>query len=92
METYQILGLIGSLLLIIVLIIPISFFYYHYSMMGYYGGMMGFGMFYGGFFFLFLPILAFILGIIGSLISDRTIAGVLLIIASIFSLTAMFLE
>ncbi|MBP1358202.1 MAG: hypothetical protein JZD40_06940, partial [Sulfolobus sp.] len=63
---------------------------YGSGMMGqnYGRGMMGGGMMYGGFsFFLIIP--AFILGIIGSLISDRTVAGVLLILASVFSLPAM---
>ncbi|QXJ29254.1 hypothetical protein J5U23_02123 [Saccharolobus shibatae B12] len=82
MENYQILGLVGSLLLIVGIAIPFAFFYPRYGMMGY-GGMM----FYG--FMGFLVISAFVLGIIGSLISERTIAGVLLVLAAVLPIPAM---
>jgi hypothetical protein len=51
--------------------------------------MMGYGgmMFYGFMEFLVIP--AFVLGIIGSLISDKTIAGVLLVLAAVLSIPAM---
>lgn len=83
METYQILGLIGSLLLLVALFIP--FMFYGYDMMGRVC-MMG-GPF---FFFPFIAIPALILGLVGSLISDRQIGGILLIIAAILSLPVFF--
>ncbi|QGA54072.1 hypothetical protein GFS03_05560 [Sulfolobus sp. E5-1-F] len=89
MENYQILGLIGSLLLIVGIGFSFAFYYPSYGMMGVYGyGMMGRGMMFFGFMGL-LIIPAFVLGIIGSLISDRTVAGVLLILASVLSIPAM---
>ncbi|MEM1599701.1 MAG: hypothetical protein QXW51_02625 [Sulfolobaceae archaeon] len=91
METYQILGLIGSLLLLI-LIIPFFAFTYHHAYQGY--GIVGrhfYGMMYGMFFVLpFFILIPFALGIIGSFITDKIIAGILLIIASIFSLPIFF--
>ncbi|MEM4086689.1 MAG: hypothetical protein QXR34_10090 [Saccharolobus sp.] len=83
METYQILGLIGSLLLLI-LIVPFFAFTYHHAYQGY-------GMMYRMFFVLpFFILIPFALGIIGSFITDKIIAGILLIIASIFSLPIFF--
>jgi len=84
MET-QILGLIGSLLLLVALFIPFMFYGYGYGMMGRVG-MMG-GPF---FFFPFIAIPALILGLVGSLINDRQIGGILLIIAAILSLPVFF--
>ncbi|BDB99546.1 hypothetical protein [Saccharolobus caldissimus] len=89
METYQILGLIGSLLLLVALFIPFMFYGYGYGMMGRVG-MMG-GMMGGPFFFFpFIAIPALILGLVGSLISDRQIGGILLIIAAVLSLPVFF--
>ncbi|BFI74559.1 hypothetical protein [Sulfurisphaera ohwakuensis] len=82
METYQILGLIGSILLLVFLIPAFMFFFNRPHIIG---GMMGYGFMMMGYPFLFVFIPA-ILGIIGSLINDRIVAGVLLILASIFSL------
>ncbi|MEM0472873.1 MAG: hypothetical protein DJ555_00810 [Desulfurococcaceae archaeon] len=84
METYQILGLVGSLLLVLALaimmlgmaVMPVGF------------GMMGPMMMPMGFFpvFLFIGLPSVVLGIVGSVISDRTAAGALLILAGILSL------
>ncbi|BCS93199.1 hypothetical protein L3N51_02326 [Metallosphaera sp. J1] len=87
METYQILGLVGSVLLAVAIVSPF-FFYPRYAPGMMFGGMMGFVMMPGMLFFLIIP---FILGIVGSLISDETTAGILLILASVFSLIAGFI-
>ncbi len=87
METYQILGLIGSMLLVIAIVTPL-FLYPRYTSGMMFGGMMGFGMMPGMAFFLVIP---FVLGVVGSLISDETAAGILLILASVFSLIAGFI-
>ena len=68
METYQILGLIGSMLLVMAIVTPL-FFYPRYAPAMMFGGMMGFGMMPGMAFFLVIP---FALGVVGSLISDET--------------------
>jgi hypothetical protein len=85
MESYQILGIIGSALLLV----PIVLFtttpmmtYYPMPHMGYMMGWYYFPYFIG------FP--AVILGLIGSLINDKLIGGVLLIIASILSLPIFF--
>ncbi|MQL56493.1 hypothetical protein [Acidianus ambivalens] len=94
MENYQVLGIVGSVLLLVAFVIP--FYMGYYFMGGYYGGMMG-GMM-GGYphraiFFAFPVIMALpalVLGLIGSLISDRQIGGVLLIIAAVLSIPVFF--
>ncbi|GAY25793.1 hypothetical protein ATG_09960 [Desulfurococcaceae archaeon AG1] len=87
METYQILGLVGSLLLVLALaimmlgmaVMPVGF------------GMMGPMMWSMGFFpFFLIGLPSVVLGILGSAISDRTAAGVLLILAGILSLPVFF--
>ncbi|QIW23805.1 hypothetical protein EWF20_06310 [Sulfolobus sp. S-194] len=88
MENYQILGLVGSILLLVFIVPAFMFFFNRPYMMG---GMMGYGFMMMGFPFFFMFIPAFILGIIGSLINDRMVAGILLILASIFSLPFGFL-
>ncbi len=86
METYQILGIIGSLLLVLAAFIP---FAYGVGMMGYMG-YMG----YRGHFLYFFPVFfilpALVLGIVGSAITDRLIAGILLVLAAVFSMPVMF--
>lgn len=87
MENYQVLGLIGSLLLILGFFIMPMF---------YYGGMMGgmMGGYYGGpmhfRFPFFIAIPALVLGLIGSLINDRQIGGILLLVAAVLSLPVFF--
>ena len=82
MENYQVLGLIGSILLL-VFIVPVFAFAFAFHGPYMMGGMMGRFMMGYIFAFAFIP---FILGVIGSLINDRTVAGVLLILASVLSL------
>jgi len=93
METYQVLGIIGSLLLIIAAFILFIFAYpygYRGGMMGYMG-YMGYGYIGYHFFFpIFFILPALVLGLIGSIIADRLIAGILLILAAVFSLPMMF--
>ncbi|MEM0272300.1 MAG: hypothetical protein QW514_07155 [Thermoprotei archaeon] len=104
MRTYQVLGLIGSVLLLVGLFISLSIYalYGYGYRYGYGWGMMGihmygwgFGPYGGGFgpmFFAFwlmvFPALA--LGLAGSVVPDRVVGGVLLIIASILSLPVFF--
>lgn len=86
MENYQVLGLIGSLLLILGFFIMPMFYYGGMmgGMMGYYGGPMHFG------FPFLITIPALVLGLIGSLINDRQIGGILLLIAAVLSLPVFF--
>ncbi|HWQ16233.1 MAG TPA: hypothetical protein VNL13_00155 [Sulfolobales archaeon] len=88
METYQILGLVGSLLLVLAL--AIMMLGMTVTSIGF--GMMGPMMWPMGFFpfFLFVGIPSIVLGIVGSVIPDRTAAGVLLILAGILSLPVFF--
>ncbi|AWR98434.1 hypothetical protein [Metallosphaera hakonensis] len=81
METYQVLGLVGAFLLLLPLLF-IPLFSFRSPMMG----MMTFPIRF--FSLMFIP--AFVLGIVGSLIADRTAAGVLLVISAIFSLPMLF--
>lgn len=83
MENYQVLGLIGSLLLILGFFI-MPMFYYGGMMGGYYGGPMHFR------FPFFIAIPAIVLGLIGSLINDRQIGGILLLVAAVLSLPVFF--
>jgi hypothetical protein len=91
METYQVLGLSGSIVILAVSLLGLLSFQTVYNHMG---GMMGYTMMgYPSFwmpwyFMMSLP--SFILGIIGSLVSDKTASGVMLIIASILSLPVFF--
>lgn len=85
METYQILGLIGSILLILAIIIAASVMAF----------IVTFGMMRAVHplifpFFVLIGIPAIVLGLIGSLISDKTAAGILLILASFLSLPIIF--
>ena len=88
MENYQILGLIGSLLLLL------SFFLMPFGgyMMG--GGMMGgmMGGYRGGMFYypFIIAIPSLILGLVGSLINDKQIGGILLIVVAVLSLPVFF--
>jgi hypothetical protein len=88
METYQVLGIIGSLLLIVAVFIPFAFAY-RVGMMGYMG-YMGYRAPYFYFFPIFFILPALVLGIIGSIVADRLVAGILLILAALFSLPIMF--
>lgn len=88
METYQVLGLVGSLLLVLALammfgmaLVPFGF------------GMMGHMRWYMGFlplFPLFIGVPSIVLGIVGSVVADRVAAGILLILAGILSLPIFF--
>ncbi|MCY0883708.1 MAG: hypothetical protein OWQ50_08060, partial [Acidianus infernus] len=78
MENYQVLGIVGSILLLVAFVIP---FYMDYYFMD--GAMMG-GYLHRAIFFAF-PAL-----ILGSLISDRQIGGILLIIAAVLSIPVFF--
>jgi hypothetical protein len=84
-ETYQVLGLIGTLFLLVGAFMPLFF---SFSFMGP-GMMMGFGrpFFFFPLVFVMVP---FVLGLIGSIIGDRKVAGVLLLLASVFSLPMFF--
>ncbi|AFZ69856.1 hypothetical protein Calag_0065 [Caldisphaera lagunensis DSM 15908] len=95
METYKILGIIG-LIIVGILTIIISLFalvtpyYFPYGMMGYYGN--HYMMF--GYSFMMFPLVFFIitavLALIGLAINDKIAAGILLILASFFSLPLFF--
>ena len=98
MENYQILGIIGSALLVVGVVL---FFYLSsvYMPNPIYARMpmhMGYPMMYGGYpifyspFMLAISIVPIALGFVGSFITERIVAGVLLILASIFSLPIMF--
>lgn len=93
MENYQILGLVGSILLIPAIFTPYLFmvsyntvYYAHYAMMNWM--MPGFTWLIFPFMFIGIP--AIILGLIGSLISDKLVGGILLIIAAVLSIPLFF--
>jgi len=99
MESYQILGIIGSALLIVgvVLFFYLSSVYMSYPMYARMPLHMGYPMMYTGYpiliyspFMLAISIVPIALGLIGSFITERIVAGVLLILASIFSLPIIF--
>ncbi len=84
METYQVLGLIGTLFLLVAFMpLFLAFSFIHHDMR------VVFGML--SFFFLLVSVtVPFVLGLVGSIIKDRKVAGVLLILASVFSLPIFF--
>ncbi|TRM87378.1 hypothetical protein DJ529_08730, partial [Sulfolobus sp. C3] len=86
METYQILGIVASILILVSLFIMMTMSFPYYGMMGGRFAMMR------GFFFMpfFVAIPSLVLGLIGSLISDKQVGGILLIIASVLSLPVFF--
>ncbi|AWR98224.1 hypothetical protein DFR86_03975 [Acidianus sulfidivorans JP7] len=94
METYQILGIVGSLLLLVAIFVIPFFFMYGFGMMGFMGYPMynsvGYHHYFFFFPFLFFILPAVILGLIGSLINNRDASGILLIVASFVSLPVMF--
>jgi hypothetical protein len=92
-ETYQVLGLVGSLLLVVAIIIPLTFAPYGmyggtgYPMMGMMGGYYGHPLVFP---ILYIGIPAILLGLVGSLVQDRTAAGILLILAGVLSIPILF--
>jgi len=93
MESYQILGIIGSALLILGVILFFFFlssvymFHHIYTTMPMH--MIYPALIYSPF-MLLISIVPIALGLIGSFITERIAAGVLLILASIFSLPIIF--
>jgi len=92
MENYQILGIIGSALLIVgvVLFFYLSSVYMSYPMYARMPMHMGYPILIYSSFILLISIVPIALGLIGSFITERIAAGVLLILASIFSLPIIF--
>jgi len=92
MENYQILGIIGSALLIIgvILFFYLSSVYMSYPMYERMPMHMGYPILIYSPFMLVISIVPIALGLIGSFITERIAAGVLLILASIFSLPIIF--
>ncbi|PSO05278.1 hypothetical protein B9Q04_19015 [Candidatus Marsarchaeota G2 archaeon BE_D] len=94
MQTYQTVGLIGSVLLLVGAILMVFYIPYGYR----YGWwMMDAPMMYGSGFYYppvfmipFIAIPALVFGLAGSVVPDRLTGGVLLIISSILSLPVLF--
>ncbi|MEM0374012.1 MAG: hypothetical protein QXL33_07805 [Sulfolobaceae archaeon] len=92
MESYQILGIIGSALLIIGVLLLLFIPHYWLLMpMGYMQMHMGYYMLQiHPTYYIIVSVVPIILGLVGSFISDKIAAGILLILASLSSLIILF--